>query len=189
VQHYLATYGYAALLPLAIVEGPVVTVLAAFLASRDILNVAIVYVIVVFGDLIGDVLHYAVGRWTLRWLAVSRGRWSARLRRRVGALRAPIHSRAGRMLLFGKLTHSAGFAVLLAAGAARVPMARFLGYNLLGTLPKSLVLVLVGYCFGRLSAALQSELQIAGIAGFVLIATALVLLARRLVDPRDSPGV
>jgi membrane protein DedA with SNARE-associated domain len=189
MQHYLAAYGYAALLPLAIVEGPVVTVLAAFLASRGILNVAIVYVIVVFGDLIGDVLHYAVGRWTLQWLASGRGRWSGRLRHRVAALRAPIHLHAGRMLLFGKLTHSAGFAVLLAAGAAHVPMPRFLGYNLLGTLPKSLVLVLVGYFFGRLSASLQSELQIAGIAGFVLIAMALVLLARRLVDAADRRGV
>jgi membrane protein DedA with SNARE-associated domain len=189
MQHYLAAYGYVALLPLSIIEGPLVTIFAAFLASRGILNVAVVYVIVVVGDLIGDVLHYAVGRWTLQWLTARHRRWSERLRHRIAALRAPIQAHAGRMLLFGKLTHSAGFAVLLAAGAARVPMPRFLGYNLLGTLPKSLVLVLVGYCFGRLSATMETNLQIAGVAAFVLAAMGLVLLARRLVDNADPPGV
>jgi membrane protein DedA with SNARE-associated domain len=90
--------------------------------------------------------------------------------------------------LFGKLTHSAGFAVLLAAGAAHVPIRRFLAYNLLGTLAKSLVLVLLGYWFGKLYASLQGDLQIAGMVGFVLVGSALLLLVRRVLAGPDERG-
>jgi membrane-associated protein len=199
VQHYLAVYGYAALLPLAVIEGPAVTVFAAFLAAQGVFSLSAVYAVVVLGDLLGDMLYYAVGRWMIgRWTRghsplghppLDRGhRWAARVRARVGVLAPRIRTRAGAMLLFGKLTHSAGFVVLLAAGAAHVPMRRFLAFNLLGTLPKSLVLVVLGYWFGKLYASLQGDLRIAGMVGFVLVGSALLLLARRMLAGPDERG-
>jgi membrane protein DedA with SNARE-associated domain len=189
VQHYLALYGYAALLPLMVIEGPAVTVIAAFLASQDLLDVWAVYAIAVLGDLIGDLLYYAAGRWTLQHLTDRPGRWATRLRHRVAQLAPRIRTRAGAMLLFGKLTHSAGFAVLLAAGAAHVSVRRFLLFNLAGTVPKSLLLVVVGYWFGRLYAATQSDLALASLAGFVLASSALLLFARRLLATPCDSGV
>jgi membrane protein DedA with SNARE-associated domain len=189
VQYYLALYGYAALLPLMVIEGPAVTVLAAFLASQDLLNVWAVYAIAVLGDLIGDLLYYAAGRWTLQHLTGRPGRWATRLRQRVAQLAPRIRTRAGAMLLFGKLTHSAGFAVLLAAGAAHVSVRRFLLFNLAGTVPKSLLLVVVGYWFGRLYAAAQTDLGLASLAGFVLASSALLLFARRLLAMPCDSGV
>ncbi|HET6240167.1 MAG TPA: VTT domain-containing protein [Acetobacteraceae bacterium] len=197
MQHYLAVYGYAALLPLAVVEGPAVTVFAAFLAAEGVFSLVGVYAVVVLGDLLGDMLYYAVGRWMIgRWTRTRPmdgeldrgGRWAARLRRRIDVLAPRIRTRAGAMLLFGKLTHSAGFAVLLAAGTAHVPIRQFLAYNLLGTLAKSLVLVLLGYWFGKLYASLQGDLQIAGMVGFVLVGSALLLLVRRVLAGPDERG-
>jgi membrane protein DedA with SNARE-associated domain len=188
LQHAIALYGYAALLPLAIIEGPAVTILAAFLAAEGLLDVTAVYVVVVVGDLIGDVLYYAVGRFLLRRLLDRPRAWATRLRHRIGVLAPRIRERASAMLLFGKLTHSAGFAVLLAAGAAHVPMRRFLAYNVLGTLPKSLVLVIVGYWFGRLFLTVQGDLRVVGLIGFLLASGALALAARKLMmpDQRDA---
>ena len=221
IQHYLAIYGYAALLPLAIIEGPAVTVFAAFLAAQGVFDVVGVYAIVVLGDLIGDVLHYAVGRWAAaRWAAKPRAakpmaadlaaggwgaavrraigrwatqpksgranRWMASVRQRVEVLAPRIRTRAGAMLLFGKLTHSAGFAVLLAAGAAHVKLRRFMAFNLLGTLPKSLVLVLLGYWFGKLYGSLQGDLRIAGVLAFLLAGSGLLLAARYMLNAPDE---
>ena len=193
MQHILAVYGYAALLPLTAIEGPAVTVFAGFLAAQGLFDLAGVYAVAVLGDLIGDVMYYAVGRWASgRWMvqpkANRQGRWAARLHQRVSVLAPRIRTRAGAMLLFGKLTHSAGFAVLLAAGAARVDLRRFLAFNLLGTLPKVLVLVLLGYWFGRLYAAWQGDLRLAGLVGFVLAASALLLGARRMLAAADERG-
>ena len=221
IQHYLAIYGYAALLPLAIIEGPAVTVFAAFLAAQGVFDVVGVYAIVVLGDLVGDVLHYAVGRWAAaRWAAKPRAakpmaadlvasgwgaagrratgrwptqpksgrtsRWMASVRQRVEVLAPRIRTRAGAMLLFGKLTHSAGFAVLLAAGAAHVKLRRFLAFNLLGTLPKSLLLVLLGYWFGKLYGSLQGDLRIAGVLAFLLAGSGLLLAARYMLNAPDE---
>ena len=181
LQHAVAAYGYVALLPLAVIEGPAVTVFAAFLAAQGLLDVGLVYVVVVLGDLLGDLMYYAGGRFLLQRLVTWRGAWAIRLRHRVGVLAQRVRARAGAMLLFGKLTHSAGFAVLLAAGVAHVPIRRFLAYNLLGTLPKSLLFVVIGYWFGRLYIALQGDLRIAGVVGFLLASFVLALAAKRLL--------
>jgi membrane protein DedA with SNARE-associated domain len=181
LQHAIAVYGYVALLPLAVIEGPAVTVFAAFLAAQGLLDVGVVYAVVVLGDLLGDALYYVGGRFLLQRLVTWHSAWATQLRHRVGVLAQRVRARAGAMLLFGKLTHSAGFAVLLAAGAAHVPIRRFLAYNLLGTLPKSLLFVVIGYWFGRLYIAMQGDLRIAGVIGFVLASGVLALAARRLL--------
>ena len=188
MQHYLAVYGYLALFPLAVVEGPAASVFAAFLASRGVLDVFAVYVVVVAADLAGDLLYYAGGRWMLGWLAARRGQWAHRLQHRVEVLAPRIRTRAGPILLIGKLTHSAGFAVLLAAGAAKVRIGTFMLYNFLGTVPKSALLVAVGYWFGKVYGGLQGELQLASLVGFVLVGGGLTLLAARLAASREPPG-
>jgi membrane protein DedA with SNARE-associated domain len=188
LQHYLALYGYAALLPLAVVEGPAVTIIGAFLAARGILDVFAVFGLVVVADLIGDLMYYAAGRWMLWRLSTHTGQWTDRLRRRVAVLAPRIRARAAKMLLFGKLTHSAGFAVLLGAGAAHVPMGRFVGYNLLATLPKSLVLVALGYWFGQLYNQWQGDLSIAGVVAFLLAVAGLIFLTRRWLSVSDEHG-
>ena len=48
---------------MVIVEGPLVTILAGFLASLGQFNLLICYPLIVVGDVIGDVFMYAQGRW------------------------------------------------------------------------------------------------------------------------------
>jgi len=188
LQHTLTLYGYAALLPLAILEGPAVTVLAGLLAAHGVLDLAIIYPIVVAGDLIGDVAHYAVGRWLPRVLSFHKWHWTKRLRDRAASTAPLVHVNAGKMLLIGKLTHSAGFAVLIAAGAVHVPLPRFLAWNFAGTLPKALVLLAIGYFFGQLWRASGDDIRIAAGAGFVLAAMALIVLARRFFVLPEMPN-
>jgi len=78
------------------------------------------------------------------------------LRRRLGRnpdrldrLTDHFRHRGGRILVLGKLTHSAGALVLTAAGAARMPVAPFLFFNLVATVPKSLALLALGICAGH----------------------------------------
>ncbi len=186
--NYLGQYGYAIVFLASLVEGPIVTVVAGFLASQGVLSVAAVYVTVVLGDLAGDALYYAVGRWGIGRLPWT-GRHGGRLRRRIDALREYIRARPGRVLLFGKLTHSAGFAVLLAAGAARVRPVVYMLYNLLGTLIKSAALVLVGYFLGRFYAALRGDLRLAWVIGLLLAVLATAVVARHLWAARDLKDI
>ena len=112
------------------------------------MNLAAILLVVVAADLVGDVILYFVGRFSHGSLPQ---RWRARLgldEQRQAALEEHFRASGGRTLIIGKLTHSAGFLVLLAAGGARMPFGRFLLYNLAGTVPKSLVFLLIGYTVG-----------------------------------------
>ena len=144
----ISNYGIAILAPLAVIEGPIVTIIAAYLASQSLLRLSDVIVCVILADLVGDGLHYALGRYGLKKLSP---KWRARFglsRGRLATLIRAFRKNGVRMLLIGKLTHAAGFAVLIAAGAARMPFGRFILANLVATIPKSLAFVAVGYLFG-----------------------------------------
>lgn len=144
----IQTYGLAILTPAAVIEGPIVSVLGGYLAGQGLLNLWAVLVAVVAADLIGDSILYSIGARGGRLLPA---RLRARLQSRTGLqerLRREIQDHGARLLVIAKITHGAGFAVLMAAGAARYPFGRFLFVNLLATVVKSGALVALGWWMG-----------------------------------------
>ena len=59
----LTKYRYFILFPLAILEGPILAVLAGFLCMRGLLNIWIVFPVILLGDMIGDSICFAFGKW------------------------------------------------------------------------------------------------------------------------------
>ena len=174
VLELLQAHGLLLLFLIAVVEGPIVTVLAAYLASLGYLNIFAVYGVVVLSDLVGDSICYVVGRFGHGPVL---GRWGPRFgldERRLAALEAHFRRRGGKTLLIGKLTHSAGFFVLLAAGAARMQFGQFRWYNFIGTLPKSLFFVIVGYTLGYAYEEIDADIFRASVV-ILIIAGALGL--------------
>ena len=84
--------------------------------------------------------------------------------------------------MFGKLTHSAGAAVLVAAGLARMPLWRFTWVNLLATVPKSLFFVVIGYAFGAAYSRIDDWIARASmlVLGLLVLAGIVWLLKRTL---------
>lgn len=180
LQAWLIADGYLLLLPLSIIEGPIVTILAGSMTAAGYLDAATVLLIVVLGDLIGDTAFYALGRWGTSLLLRYGGRWIGLTPGRLAQLRQRFAARSRSTLAVGKLTHSIGALVLVAAGAARMSYLEFLLINLVTTIPKSAVLLLVGYYLG------QGLLHLTGSFAYlplVLLAVGavlvVVLLARR----------
>ena len=60
----IANNVYTFLLALSITEGPVTAFIAAWLAAQWILELSYVIIIVIIGDIIWDILRYAVGRYS-----------------------------------------------------------------------------------------------------------------------------
>ncbi len=141
-------HGLAVIAPLAVLEGPIVTVIAAWLASQKLFDLWSVAVVVILADLVGDMALYALGRWGLHRLPK---RWRDKLglnRARLVGLAKHFRAHGTRTLIMGKITHSAGAAVLVAAGLGKVRLWRFVWLNLVATIPKSLFFVAVGYTLG-----------------------------------------
>jgi membrane-associated protein len=141
----LSAHPYAVLLPLAIAEGPLVTIAGGVLVATSQLRFWPVLAIVVAGDLVADSALYALGRWGgIRMVA----KWaSQRTIARATDLQDQFRRKADQILVTGKLTHAVGAPVLIAAGIVRMSFGRFLTVNFLATLPKSLALICLGYAF------------------------------------------
>ncbi|PIO97282.1 DedA family protein [Pleomorphomonas carboxyditropha] len=170
----MSTYGLWVLTPLAVLEGPIVTVIAGYLASLSILSLWQVIPCVIVADVLGDGLMYFVGRMALGGLGP---KWRERLglsRRRMFGLMRGFRRNGARILVAAKLTHAAGFAALTAAGAARMPFADFIIANTLAAIPKSLFFVALGYLFGSAHEAiagwLSGEAMLLLAAGLVVVA-------------------
>ena len=178
----ITNHGISILAPLAILEGPIVTVVAAYLASLNLLRLVDVIICVIIGDVIGDCILYWVGRGMLDWLPVSLRMRFGVSRRRMAVLIRTFRDNGVRVLVVGKLTHAAGFAVLIAAGAARMSFGTFVLANFLATIPKSLALVALGYLFGSAHALIAEWFSLGSVvilAGVALVIAVIIYRKRK----------
>ncbi len=165
--------------PMAVFEGPIVTVIAAYLAKLGYMTLLGVYLVCLLGDLIGDGLYYWIGR---AGPAILPDRWLARLgmtAARQLSLEGEFAKNGPRILLIGKWTHSAGLPVMLASGAARMNFAKYMWWNLLGTLPKTAVFTAIGWFIGSAYSAIDTWIWRASLGAVVVVAIIALLVWQR----------
>lgn len=162
-------YGYLMLLLLAIVEGPIICVLAGFLIAQNALLILPTYAILLIGDVSGDLFWYFVGYygakhpWAYRWMSVNADS--------IEKLKTRYRKNLGRTIMVAKYTQT-GIIAMPAAGAARMPLGLFVLYNLLSSLPKTALLMMAGYFFGFALQGISLGLRI----GSVLLGIVTILL-------------
>jgi membrane protein DedA with SNARE-associated domain len=165
----LGHYGYIVLFPLAVIEGPIVTIIAGALVSLGFMAFLPAYIVIILGDTVGDALHYAIGRYGGLPLVRKWGRFLGVQTAHLDSLEASFKKHEVKSYLLGKLAHGVGGAVLVVAGLVRASFVRFLGWNVLGTAIKSFALLLLGYYFAHALSRLGSALDL--IASAFIIAS------------------
>lgn len=178
VDGFLIAHGSALILPLAVIEGPLVSVAVGFLSAHGYFDWWWALFLLIVGDLVGDAIYY--------WIGHSGKTGLTRLLRRLGVrgsvnpdLRQRLRDNATKMLCIGKWTQSIGVVVLIGSGMLRLPLAKFLLVNLLATLPKSALLLGVGFFAGAHAAVLEEHAVLGTIALGVLGAAGIFLVLRR----------
>jgi membrane protein DedA with SNARE-associated domain len=184
VTQWLTNYGYALLFPLVVIEGPLVTVLAGFLCSMHVMNLYVTYAVAVAGDLAGDCLYYAAGRWGRKEFIEKYGHYVGVTPARISDVEHHFEQHGGKTLAVGKLLHGIGTAFLVAAGIIKMPFKRFFWYNLMATVPKSLALILLGYYLGEFLTTINRYLTVVSVLsiGFGLTVFLVYLLYFRNAD-------
>ena len=152
----LTAYKYFLLFPIVVVEGPIVTVIAGFLVSIGRLDFFTSYLVIVLGDLVGDSMYYSFGYYGREKFVEKWGRFLGITEERVLNLEKHFEKHSGKTLVIGKLTHAVGGVLLVAAGMAKMPFWKFFIYNVISTLPKSLLILVVGFYFGKAYAQINS---------------------------------
>jgi len=176
--HLLETYKYLILFPLAIIEGPILTVIAGFLVSLGVMNAYIVYVIVVAGDIVGDAFYYGLGRFGSGLLA-RHGRWVGITPARLEQTKTFYHTHHFKSVVFSKMLYGIGLVGMIAAGSLKMPYRRFMLAASLVSLAQSTVLLLVGIFFGYAYVQIASYaneyaaiVSVAALAAIVVLASA-----------------
>jgi membrane-associated protein len=172
---FLIAHGSALILPLAVIEGPVVAIVTGFLAVQGYFEWYWVMPLLVGADLIGDVGYYWIGR-----AGIARLGFIGRL---VGTpkpvLQRDLARNATKMLLIGKWTHAVGALVLVGSGMMRLPLPRFILVNLFATVPKCAVLFGFGYFAGDHYSFLERHTVLGSVVLCVAGVSSIMLILRR----------
>ncbi|MEK7174254.1 MAG: DedA family protein [Patescibacteria group bacterium] len=187
IATWLIQYRYPIVFPLAVLEGPIVMTLGGFLLKLGYFSFWPLYITLMVGDLLADVIWYAVGYWGGRALILKYGHWVNISEELFEKTAAAFHRHQNKVLFLSKITMGLGFAlvILITAGAVRIPFRKYLIFNAVGQMAWTGILMSVGYFFGKLYLVVNEGLRVAAIAAFVVIVIAAIAGVSRALRKRD----
>lgn len=144
----LYRYKYFLLFPLAIVEGPVLAVIAGFLCANKFLNPFMVYPIIVLGDLVGDTLCYMLGKFGMPKFLKTILKKLGFKPINMNAARSYFNANHIRAISLSKITLGIGFAGIYFAGNAKIPYRKFIWVCLFTSALQYVVYLSIGMLFG-----------------------------------------
>jgi membrane protein DedA with SNARE-associated domain len=129
--HLLLQYAYPLMVPLSLIEGPLVAMAGGAGAAAGRINPLIAFAIVMGGGLFQDVLFYSLGRWACR-SARARG-WIERVgavKKVIGPMNAAWRERMFLTLLASKFAYGLYAPILVTAGMSKAPFWRYLAESM-----------------------------------------------------------
>ena len=144
----LIKYRYFLIFPIAFLEGPIISMVVGFLIYAGYLSGIVAFGLLILADLVGDSFYYFLGRFGRKRFLTKYGRYIGMNEARILVLEKQFEKNHWKILAVGK-TQAIGSLILVAAGVAKAPFDKFLWYNLLGSFPKTLIFILIGYFFGH----------------------------------------
>lgn len=176
----LLAYKYPVLILLAIIEGPIVSILAGLLVSLHDLNFVAVYLIVVFSDIMGDTLYYSLGRFGGKPLLERFGKYLGITAEKLATAKIFFQNNRIKNIILAKLLHGIGFTGLIAAGVAKIPYRRYMLICFLTTLFQAAVFLLIGILFGHAYLQINRYLSyFASVTIIIALAILVFILAKK----------
>jgi membrane-associated protein len=137
--------GYVLLFLMFLIEGPIINYVAAFAASLGFLNVFIILILAILGNIIGDLIFYFVGKLGKR---VTIDKYLHRLLKpnKIKKIKEYFKNNLGKTLLVIKITPLIPAPGLILAGMSNVSLKRFLFYSfIISTITCSFITILGFY--------------------------------------------
>lgn len=162
---------YLAIFLIAILEGPILSVILGIILRLNHFSFVLVYAILILGDLAGDVVWYYIGYHYGVSVIRRVKKWFGLTEERISRVKESFHSNKYKILFISKLTNGFGFAIpiLTTAGIVRIPFWKFIRTNVAGQLLWSGGLLALGYFFGGLYSSIHSIFGKGFLIGLLLI--------------------
>ena len=180
----LLTYRYIILIPLAIIEGPIVTVICGFLVTLKVFNPLAVYVVMVLGDIVGDGGIYYIGYSGKRFLKYFRV-----TEEKLEKAKTYFRENHKKAIAMSKLIHGIGFTGLVAAGAIHVPYKKYFKTCATISIIQSFVMLILGILFGHAYVVIGKYLNYyaAFVSVLALIVLVIIFLRKYKFNVRTVP--
>jgi membrane-associated protein len=167
----LEHYKYLVIFPVVILEGPIITIISGFLVYLGHLNIYIAFLMLVVGDLLGDALHYWIGKYWQKFSWVNKiGYFLGYTESSKVLVNNHFKKHAIKTLIFAKFSHGVGTVIQIAAGIALVDFSKYILVNFFVTLLKTAILLFIGYYVG------SSYLKIDGYLNTIAFSTISITL-------------
>jgi membrane protein DedA with SNARE-associated domain len=164
----LGLWVYVVIYFMAILEGPIVTLLSAVAASAGYLKPQFVFLAAASGNLSADCLWYLLGYLgKIEWI-IKIGRFVGIRPEQVLDLQTEIKQNVLKILFIAKLTLGFVIPTLIAIGLSHVPIRRWIGVLASAECIWSGSLVVLGYFFGRYLNTLERGIQWFALGGVLL---------------------
>ena len=197
MQHFIATYGYAAVFLLMVAESACIPIpselimtfggaLAAGAVPGSHLNLALVIVAGVAGNVVGSYIAWAVGRYAGQ---AALRRWGRRIWLRehdIDRAEQWFARHGQKAVLIGRVLPVVRTFISLPAGFAEMPPLRFGVYTTIGCIPWTAGLALAGYAVGANWQQIANDFH--GVTYVIAAIVAVTVVVRGLDLPPPSPG-
>jgi membrane protein DedA with SNARE-associated domain len=195
LAHLIEVYRYWVLVPLAFIEGPIVSFVAGTLASVGYINPYIALAILGARDIIVDTGCWLLGRYAKNLRITQRilAHFSVS-NEAIDSVRNLWNEHGFRTMFISKLSYGISAAFLVVAGMVDIPFRRFFKYGIAITIFQYGILFFLGYFFGAAFGSLYNIFNniLYAIAGFSLFAViyyiARAYLRRRLLNEVRKKG-
>ena len=149
VLSWVIAHGYPLMFLAMCVEGPTVTAAATFAVTFGYFNPFIVFTLSILGDVVPDLIYYAVGFWGRRSVAERFGKYFGLTEKRIERLEQTIKTHGGKTVAILKYTPVLSTPGLMLVGAMRMKFGKFMWFVFIVTFQKTLTFMALGYFFGR----------------------------------------
>jgi membrane protein DedA with SNARE-associated domain len=181
VQHLLSSWGYLALVLLTFAEAACVPIpsevtlgYAGYLASTGRLDIAVVIVLAVFGELLGSFVGWSIGHFGGRPLVEKLGRYVLLTKSDLDRTERWFRRRGEPAVFFGRILPVVRTFISIPAGIAEMSLVRFGVATFSGSAIWCTAITLVGYELGGEWNKITKGFSA---AGYVLVAAAVVAVA------------
>jgi len=140
--------GYFLIYIVMILEGPLITMAAAFAASLGVFNVSAILGLAVLGDITGDFIWFSLGYFSRKALMNKFDHFFGFSKEKMEKLKAFLERHPGKALIAIKLSPLLPVPGLIIAGSSHMSPKKFFLIISEIILPKSILFVIIGFFFG-----------------------------------------
>lgn len=190
----IVEYRYWILIPLSLIEGPVVAFIAGTLASVGFFNFYFLAAFFFVRDMALDAMYYAIGHFG------GHSHFAQRMLKKLGItddhleqVRVLWEKRPGTTMFIGKLSYGIASAFIVVAGMVKMPLGKFFFYGAIVAVLEYGTLLVAGFFFGAsfggTAAHIISNVQYAVAIAAILISAYYIfswyMRARLLKEDRE----